>query len=486
MKRLLFLLFAAVALLAACIQPITPPVGTPASTPLTPVAGEGEEFTSAEGGFALTLPAGWTISDPQETPLGTRLQLGPEPRDQDDPSTSVIYHADVRNMFLERAIEQLCDGACIPEPQVTETTLDGRRAWRAQIVTPEMPAREWYFVDNGDRFIFFTIHDPTTMDTRQDIVQSMRFTPVIDEDAAAQQIGLVVRQLLMQQLQLNFDQVEVISVEAVEWRDSCLGAGMAHESCALVTTPGYRVVLNAAGEEYVYHTDQTGSQVRLAKAPEPEIGELVLEWQQNDGFCQMARIGTEGVAFGACGGVLMQGYLVSDQRRQQLQEAVATYAPFEADTAAGHVVFQGQGTVEAAPSEQRRLAEWARLVQIEAAGGRSGASYGLAFAWHREGGIAGFCDDLAVYATGEVYASSCAGEQAQDLGSRQLTAEELDQVYVWIDSLQPFEIDETDPAVADAMTIRLVFSGIGQNEPTETERQAILDFAAELYAEFSQ
>jgi len=38
----------------------------------------------------------------------------------------------------------------------------------------------------------------------------------------------------------------------------------------------------------------------------------------------------------------------------------------------------------------RAVAEWARLIFDVAESGRSGAAWGLALSWHREGGIAGF------------------------------------------------------------------------------------------------
>jgi hypothetical protein len=131
------------------------------------------------------------------------------------------------------------------------------------------------------------------------------------------------------------------------------------------------------------------------------------------------------------------------------------------------------------------IAEWARLVAQEAAFGRGGASWGFVLSWHREGGIAGFCDDLSVYITGEVYASSCQGEQPQNLGKRRLTPEELAQLYTWVDTLGAFEIEQRDPAQADAMTIRVLFSGVGSREADDSDKQGIQDWAAQLFASLS-
>jgi hypothetical protein len=56
--------------------------------------------------------------------------------------------------------------------------------------------------------------------------------------------------------------IEVVSVEEAEWSNSCLGLPGPQEMCAEVITPGFLVILRAAGEEYEFHTDQTGENLR--------------------------------------------------------------------------------------------------------------------------------------------------------------------------------------------------------------------------------
>lgn len=60
------------------------------------------------------------------------------------------------------------------------------------------------------------------------------------------------------------DRITVKSVEFVEWPDSCLGITKRDIACAEVITAGYRIILEANGEEYEYHTDG-GSQAVLAE-----------------------------------------------------------------------------------------------------------------------------------------------------------------------------------------------------------------------------
>lgn len=296
--------------------------------------------------------------------------------------------------------------------------------------------------------------------------------------------ALNLRQVLAMQLQLDLDDVAITAAEAVTWPDQCLGKPNPAELCAASETPGYRITLSTNGEEYVYHTNADGSQVRLAAAPAPQIGATLLEWTGNGEIgCTTVQIGTDGVAIGRCYEDRLGMPFPVATRATDLADFAQTFAPFRADTVAGTVVFTGTGSTAATPAEQRMIAEWARLVQVEAQGGRSGASWGLAFAWHREGGIAGFCDDLTVYVTGEAWATSCRGAQPQDLAHFRLDATQLETLYQWVDTFQSFELEQSDSAVADGMTVTLIFAGAGAEVAGEGEQALIVDFAQNLYNE---
>lgn len=332
------------------------------------------------------------------------------------------------------------------------------------------------------------------IDAPQDAPQSDDPTREDDPQAAQEQegeaIAMSVRQMLMQQLHADFDTLEIVEVEAVEWSDSCLGVANPVELCAQMITPGYRIVIEAqhndTTEVYIYHTDSTGNSVRLYAGPRPETGEVVIRWSgyqaDVEGECQEAEIGLEGVAFSRCYALPMQGYLAGPERAAELAAFAETYAPFTADTPAGSVEFFGTGDQTAAESEQRMIAEWARLVALEAGAGRSGASWGLGFAWFREGGIAGFCDHLSVYVSGHVAASRCNGEDYTALGERRLSAQELTQLFAWLDTYANFETETTDGAVADGMTTRMVFSGAGLDSASADVQHELADFAARLFA----
>lgn len=216
----------------------------------------------------------------------------------------------------------------------------------------------------------------------------------------------------------------------------------------------------------------------IATASPTNSGEDLLRWESAVVPCQTAVFSTQGIAFGECGGLLTTSQNLSHVRR--LLELVDTYSSFSADTPAGKLTLKGRGTTIATQSEQRAIAEWSNLQFQVAQAGRAGASWGLAFAWHREGGIAGFCDDLTIYLDGSYSVSSCSPNILGNYQSR-LSSAQLDTLYSLIDSLKNFEFsDEPSPLPPDYLVIRFVFSGIGDAEAQDADIQAINAFATEL------
>lgn len=110
----------------------------------------------------------------------------------------------------------------------------------------------------------------------------------------------------------------------------------------------------------------------------------------------------------------------------------------------------------------------------------------LALVWKREGGIAGFCDTLTVFRSGEVYTSKCSSQTEGTMGSLAtlLTASEQKQFREWITEFGDVKLDASDPkGVADGMLLTLDWYGNGSEEPSEAERQELFNFAQDVYQE---
>ncbi|GAB4527719.1 MAG: hypothetical protein Kow0063_03220 [Anaerolineae bacterium] len=180
-------------------------------------------------------------------------------------------------------------------------------------------------------------------------------------------------------------------------------------------------------------------------------------------------------SFGPCSGRRSVAPILSAvERPGDLQHFLDCYQPFEADTPAGRIIFAGHGTRDATPSEKQALAEWASLVHQELQFGRSGASWGVAVAFNQEGSNP--CSRIQMEVYGKVFANNCS-VGIQPYPTVWLTTEQLDRLYAWMGRFQTFEMNCHE----GGLPVRLVFSGRGDEVPTEADQREILAWVEELY-----
>jgi hypothetical protein len=205
-------------------------------------------------------------------------------------------------------------------------------------------------------------------------------------------------------------------------------------------------------------------------------GSPLIVWEGPDGSKLSAALVTS--YFGRAGDASLNAApYVSPLNSQRLGEWAQKYQSFSAQTPAGKVTFNGSGQTPVSPAEQRMMAEWSKLRFDEAQSGRSGAAWGAALSFARNGGIAGFCDTLAVYRDGSVKAENCKSQRAEFL----LNAAQLAQLYDWLDTYQHTEYNHSDPpGVADGMSVSFVLEGTGQKTAGEDAVRAMTDFASLL------
>jgi hypothetical protein len=68
-------------------------------------------------------------------------------------------------------------------------------------------------------------------------------------------------QALSQKYNIPVDQIKVVSTEAVTWPNGCLGVVLPGVMCTDVVTDGFRIMLEANGQQYEFHTNLDGSSV---------------------------------------------------------------------------------------------------------------------------------------------------------------------------------------------------------------------------------
>lgn len=86
-------------------------------------------------------------------------------------------------------------------------------------------------------------------------VQSSPGLPLVDIDPVAADLAALAQRLLAEQLDLPVRRVEIMDVQAVVWPDTSLGCPQPDQMYAQILVNGYRIVVRAAGEDVIFHTD---------------------------------------------------------------------------------------------------------------------------------------------------------------------------------------------------------------------------------------
>ena len=259
---------------------------------------------------------------------------------------------------------------------------------------------------------------------------------------------------------LPTDKIKLISTEAVTWSDGCLGVQRMGVMCTQALVEGYRIVLEADGKQYEFHTDQDGSAVVLAVDDASDLLEdaLVAQLAENLGLDnkQVSVASNEAVEFGdACLGVSMPEIMCAQ------------------------VLTPGRTIVLEANGVQYEYHVSADGSHIQPAT--------LALTWKREGGIAGFCDNMTVFLSGEVYTATCKGDGKMGTFATLLSKPERDQFAAWAKEFGQAELDASDPeGVADRMVVTLSFNGKGSGNLLPADEEALFQWAQALYRKASQ
>jgi hypothetical protein len=289
-----------------------------------------------------------------------------------------------------------------------------------------------------------------------------------DEQATPIPVDLTPAQLaainsLSEMLSVAVDQIKLVSTEAVTWPDGCLGIVKVGVMCTQAEVPGFKIILEANGQEYEFHTNEDGSVVLSAEgnlasgvAEKTVIKQLAANLGVKESDIKV--ISSETVEFGdACLGVAQEGVMCAQ---------VVT---------PGHIIVLEANGVQ----YEYHTSEDGSRVQPAS----------LALVWKREGGIAGFCDSLTIYRSGEVYASSCNSQAQGSMGTiaEMLSPREKKQFGEWIATLGEIHLDASDPkGVADQMIVTLDFFGTGSKTLAQSQQQLLFEFAQNLYQKLAQ
>ena len=260
-------------------------------------------------------------------------------------------------------------------------------------------------------------------------------------------------------LNLPPEEISVISTEAVEWPDGCLGVQRPGVMCTQAIVPGYRIILQAGDEQYEFRTNESGSQV-------VQVGGGPLGLMEEAIAAQLAfNLGLD------VDEIFVVRSTDVEFKDGCLEVALPDELCVQVITPGKIIVLEANGL-----EFEYHISEDGSRVQPAT----------LALTWKREGGIAGFCDRMTVFLSGEVYASDCRSEQPEvkiRIFADVLSATEQQQFFEWIQEFEQVNLDVSDPeGVSDRMIVTLDFFGDGGSRPTKADEQALFEFAQNLYA----
>ena len=115
-----------------------------------------------------------------------------------------------------------------------------------------------------------------------DIDEPPTSIPASEELTPAQRAAM---RALSGSLGISEENITLVSTEAVDWPDGCLGIQEEGLMCAQVITPGFQILLEANGREVEYRTNEDGTQIRPAT--------VLMRWKREDGiagFCDYVTV----------------------------------------------------------------------------------------------------------------------------------------------------------------------------------------------------
>ena len=292
-------------------------------------------------------------------------------------------------------------------------------------------------------------------------------TPVTSENTfpePLQQIAEMARAQLAAALNLPVNDITILNVEGVDWPDGCLGIDYLEMACTTVIVPGYRITLEANDRPYEFRSNQDGSlllSAELLPAPSPNP---IVESARNVLAEEL------GIPLDQ---ILVSSFVAVDWPDGCLGIQAPGIACMAVIVPGYQIILQANGAYHEIRTNQDGS-------DIRYAGPTSDITAPPILIYSVEGGIAGFCNRVEIYHSGKVNLFSCNTVPQQ--ATLKLDEPLLNQVLAWAEQYQDFTSIQSDDAVADSMTVTLIFDGNGTEPVPDKVRQQMQDMAAEVFS----
>lgn len=332
------------------VEPTTEATATPEPDDTGATGGLSEVFENEEAGFSLLLPRGWQAGESVETDYGTRITISPE----DGAANGTIVIADASEWTAEELAAELQDSAA-DAPEFEDVTLLNNITAQHTVLQEEgMEPAEWFFVEQEDNLIGLSFVNSTNFESLDAIINTFTPGPILETGTEGFPAAQAAREALAKELAVDPLSILITAVQAVDWRDSCLGIALPERGCATVITPGYAVALQTDDTVFQFHTNQSGEQVEMIPGPAAPPGGLALTWEDDSGQCQQAVLDERELNYGSCDGE-WQTIEIPAPIAEQLNAFTQQTMPFFAQVEQGTIAVFGFGDQVITPEELQML-----------------------------------------------------------------------------------------------------------------------------------
>jgi len=183
------------------------------------------------------------VINPQTTPVDENLELLIQQMVDDLASSLNVEAEAVQVVRLESVFWMTSDLGCD-----VETVVASERGAGYRVILLVNNTYYEYHTDEGANFLRCEELDPTAAAT-------LAIGMLLELDPVAAELAALAQQRIADQLDLPIRRIRIVDVRTVRWTDSSLGCPQPDQTYTQVETDGYRIVVSAGEQEYIFHSD---------------------------------------------------------------------------------------------------------------------------------------------------------------------------------------------------------------------------------------
>ncbi|MFN8376509.1 MAG: hypothetical protein U0694_27020 [Anaerolineae bacterium] len=227
--------------IAACSAPA--PTATAPTQVLIPAPPTSTAVTATPSETPPPILAPGDIVNPEATPIAEDLQPIVQQIIDDLASSIDVDTESIQVVRLESAFWMTDELGC-----GAQSTQASERGEGYQIILFANNTFYEYHTAGSERYLRCETIDPTAAAT-------LAVGILLEVDPVAAELVLLAQQRVAAELDLPLRRIRAVDVRQIRWTDSSLGCPQPDQSYTQVITEGYRIVVSAGDQEYIFHSD---------------------------------------------------------------------------------------------------------------------------------------------------------------------------------------------------------------------------------------